>query len=157
MGAKKIRLEPVADELPADFEELRAEARAEGHRFLNRLAEDWAAGAMRFDGRGERLLAAFVDGELAGVGGLTIEPTDPTALRMRRFYVRPAHRRTGVGRQLALALLDNAKGDAKAVTINAQSASFPFWEALGFIRVTRDGLTHAMDLRATSVGSPNGP
>ncbi|HSZ50988.1 MAG TPA: GNAT family N-acetyltransferase [Caulobacteraceae bacterium] len=141
-----VRLEAVTGELPAGFKDLRAEARVEGHRFVDRLAEGWAERTMRFDGRGERLLAGFVGCELAGIGGLTIEPAVPNALRMRRFYIRPSHRRTGVGRQLALALLDRCTGVADVVTVNAQEASFPFWESLGFVREARDGFTHTLDL-----------
>ncbi|HEY2048408.1 MAG TPA: GNAT family N-acetyltransferase [Caulobacteraceae bacterium] len=143
---EKARLEPIIGELPAGFDDLRAEARAEGHRFVDRLAVDWGERTMRFDGRGELLLAGFADGELAGIGGLTIESAIPNALRMRRFYVRPSHRRTGVGRKLALALLDHGKDVAKIITVNAQEASFPFWESLGFVRDARDGLTHVQDL-----------
>src|SRR2546429_4361329 len=48
-GAPPVRFQPVVGELPADFDTIRAEARAEGYRFLDRLASDWASGAMRFD------------------------------------------------------------------------------------------------------------
>ena len=34
-GVPLVRLQPVVDELPADFETMRAEARAEGHAFLD--------------------------------------------------------------------------------------------------------------------------
>jgi GNAT superfamily N-acetyltransferase len=98
----------VIDELPADFDTIRAEARAEGYRFLDRLAKDWASGAMRFDRPGEALLTAYSGGVLAAIGGITIDPIVPDALRMRRFYVRPAFRRTGIGREIALALLEGA-------------------------------------------------
>jgi GNAT superfamily N-acetyltransferase len=137
------RLAPVHAELPDGFDDLRAAARAEGHRFLDRLAADWTSSTIRFDERGERLLASYVDGKLAAIGGLTSEPLMSNALRMRRFYVRPSHRRTGVGHRLASALLEHAAGTAELVTVNAQIASFAFWESLGFIRLTREGLTHA--------------
>jgi GNAT superfamily N-acetyltransferase len=98
-----IRLERVIDALPAGFAVLRAEARANGHSMLDTLASEWASGATRFDRPGEMLVAAYVDGVLAGVGGVTLEPAMPGALRMRRFYVCLAHRRHGVGRALAAA------------------------------------------------------
>ena len=85
----------------AGFDALRAEARSEGHSFVERLAADWEAHRMRFDRHGEVLLAARVTGVLAGIGGLTIEPGMPGALRMRRFYVRARFRRAGIGRTLA--------------------------------------------------------
>ena len=96
-----MQLEPIIDELPADFHTIRGEARAEGYRFLDRLANDWASGAMRFDRPGEALLAAYSESVLAAIGGITIEPVIPNALRMRRFYVRTDFRRTGIGRALA--------------------------------------------------------
>jgi len=41
-----VRFEAVVDKLPADFETMRAEARAERYAFLERLANDWVSGAM---------------------------------------------------------------------------------------------------------------
>jgi GNAT superfamily N-acetyltransferase len=93
-----FRLDPVIENLPTDFDALRAEAHAEGYRFVERLAKDWEAGATRFDHDGEALLGAHVDGVLAGIGGLTLDPVVLGALRMRRFYVRPSFRRHGIGR-----------------------------------------------------------
>jgi GNAT superfamily N-acetyltransferase len=99
---------------------------------------------MRFDRDGEALFAAHVHGVLAGIGGLTIDPVIPTVLRMRRFYVRPAFRRRGVGRRLAAALLARAGG--QAITVNAGPGSFPFWESAGFVLDARDGHTHMLKL-----------
>ena len=71
-----MRLQRIVDELPADFDTVRAEARAEGYRFLDRLESDWASGAMRFDRPGEALLAAYSEGVLAAIGGIKclVEP-----------------------------------------------------------------------------------
>jgi GNAT superfamily N-acetyltransferase len=139
-----IRLERVIDALPAGLDALRDEARANGHSMLDTLAGEWASGAARFDRPGEMLIAAFIDGELAGIGGLTLEPAMPEALRARRFYVALAHRRQGVGRALAAALLDQARGQERAVTCNAAAGSERFWEALGFVPDRRDGRTHLL-------------
>jgi GNAT superfamily N-acetyltransferase len=135
-------LQLVIENLPAGFDALREEARAEGQLFVERLAADWAARRMRFDREGEALLAAHVAGVLAGIGGLTIEPVMPGALRMRRFYVRPLFRRAGIGRKLATALLERARTTGLLVTVNAAPASASFWESLGFAADTRDGHTH---------------
>ena len=136
-----MRLEAVVDKLPADFETMRAEARAEGHAFLDRLANDWASGAMRFDRPGEALLAAYSEGVLAAIGGITVDPIVAEALRMRRFCVRPAFRRTGIGGEIAQALLKRARS-VPVVTLNAALKSIPFWETLGFVPQARDGHTH---------------
>ena len=139
-------LQPVIDELPAGFDALRAEAHAEGYRFVERLATDWMSGTIRFDREGEALLAARLNGVLAGIGGLTIEPVVPDAMRMRRFYVRRAYRRGGIGRKLATALLERARGASRLVTVNAAPASAAFWESLGFAPDPRDGHTHVHQL-----------
>src|SRR5690242_20146930 len=100
-----LQIERIVDGLPAGVDTLRAEARAEGFRQVERLATDWEACTTRFDRTGEALVAARINGVLAGIGGLTIEPVVPNALRMRRFYVRLAFRHNGVGRHLVAALL----------------------------------------------------
>lgn len=132
----------VIGHLPAGFETLREEARGEGYLFVERLAADWEARRMRFDRDGEALLAAYATGVLAGIGGLTIEPVLPRALRMRRFYVRPLFRRAGIGRKLATALLERARIIGVLVTVNAAPESVSFWESLGFAPDMRDGHTH---------------
>ena len=137
-----IHLGQVREELPAGFETLRAEARAEGYAFVERLANDWASQAIRFDREGEVLFAAYADDEFAAVGGLTIDPALPGTLRMRRFYVREQFRRCGIGRRLAKALLERAAAAGRPVTVNAGPGSAPFWQSLGFIPDARDGHTH---------------
>ena len=139
-----IHLERVVDALPAGFEALRAEAHADGHSMLGTLAREWASGAMRFDRPGEMLVAAYSGDVLAGIGGMTLEPAIPGALRMRRFYVALAYRRHGVGRALAEALLDEARRQGCPVTCNAAGGSERFWQALGFAPDRRDGWTHLL-------------
>ena len=135
-----IRLERVISALPSGFDELRAEALAEGHHMLETLASEWNAGTRRFDRAGEMLLSAYVGGALAGIGGLTLEPMISGALRMRRFYVLEKYRRCGVGRALAITLLEEAKD--RVVTPNAAIGSELFWQSLGFTPDRRDGYTH---------------
>ena len=140
------QLQPVIEELPAGFDALRTEACAEGYRFVERLVTDWESGTIRFDRQGEALLAARLHCVLAGIGGLTIDPVVPDALRMRRFYVRPAYRRSGMGRELATALLEWARSFSRLVTVNAGPASAAFWESLGFAPDARDRHTHIQQL-----------
>jgi GNAT superfamily N-acetyltransferase len=148
-----LRVEPVLDRLPAGFAALRQAAHAEGHGFLEKLAIDWASGAMRFDRMGEILLAASVlrsesagHVELAGIGGLTIDPVVTNAMRMRRFYVNPRFRRGGIGATLARTLRDRALATGRAIVLNASRESVPFWEALGFVPDPRDGHTHCFSV-----------
>ena len=138
-----LQLEAVVKHLPDGFDVLRAEARVEGHLFVERLFTDWVSHTNRFDREGEALLAARVNGVLAGIGGVTIEPVVPGAVRMRRFYVRPVFRRNRVGHRLATALL-NRVGVGRPITVNAASASFAFWESVGFQPDHCDGHTHVL-------------
>ena len=137
-----IRLERITTALPPGLDAMRAEARAENHSMLDTLARQWASGETRFDRPGEALHAAYVDGELAGIGGITLEPSMLGALRMRRFYVFQRFRRSGVARALAGTLLEHCAG--KTVTANAAAGSETFWEALGFVPDRRDGWTHIL-------------
>src|SRR5687768_6059841 len=100
-----VYLEPILDELPPSIKTLRAEAAGEGYRFLERLVAEWISHETRFDREGEALLAAYVAGELVGIGGVTVDPALMGVLRMRRFYIHPLWRRHGIGRRLALSLL----------------------------------------------------
>lgn len=143
-----MQFDRVIDDLPHGFDEMRAEASAEGFRHLERLALDWASGAIRFKGEGETLLAVHVQGALAAIGGLTIEPVVPGAFRMRRLYVREPFRRQGIGRKLALALIEPALARGSVVTVNAGNVdAVPFWIGLGFTPDPHDGHTHILLLR----------
>ena len=126
------------------FDGLRAQARAETHRVLDRLAVEWEAGT-RFDRPGEALLGAWRGLALAGVGGITLDPALPGALRMRRFYVHPACRHAGTGRVLAQTLLRQVRRTGMAVVVNAgTTAASSFWEALGFVAEAGGGHTHRL-------------
>lgn len=138
-----IQLVRVLEALPDGFGALRAEAAAEGFRHMDRLAEEWAAGGEAF----VALLAAFDDGELAGIGGLTREPapSPEPALRLRRLYVRPSSRRLGVGRALASALIQEAFDQVALVTVHAgDGAAAAFWEAQGFASVAERAWSHML-------------
>ena len=126
-----IQLVRVTDDLPAGFPALRAQADAEGFRAMSRLAAEWAGDRSAF----VCLLAAMQGDRLAAIGGLTAEPEPrgQDAMRVRRLYVDPEARRSGVGRTLVNALLQEALDSVSLVTINARNTlAPPFWEALGF-------------------------
>jgi GNAT superfamily N-acetyltransferase len=135
----------VKDALPPGFEVLRHAADGEAYDMLAMLAREWADGSNRFDQPGEALVAAMDGDVLAGMGGMNIDPFVFGALRMRRFYVRPAYRRKGVARLMADALLDRPEIDGRTITLSApQGEAARFWEALGFIRDDSDGHTHVL-------------
>ena len=138
----------VVEALPDDFDVIRDEATAEGVRNMAMLAMEFGAADDPYVDPGG-LFAAFSDGELAGVGGVTAQVglAEP-AMRMRRLYVRPAFRRTGVARALAGAMMQQGFQAAPLLVLNAaaSAAAPPFWEAMGFERVDWDGITHALRL-----------
>jgi GNAT superfamily N-acetyltransferase len=141
-----LQLVRIFDELPDGFDDLVAEASGEGVRNMALLAEGWQSGA-RFQDDGEALFAAFLVGELAGIGGLSVEPTaSEPARRLRRFYVRPAMRRRGVATALASALIHEGFDSVELLTVNAAAApaSGPFWEAQGFVANETGPWTHVM-------------
>lgn len=138
----------VVEALPHGFDVMCAEAAAEGVRNMAVLAAEFGSAEDPYVDPGA-LFAAFADGELAGVGGVTVQTglAEP-AMRMRRLYVRPTSRRTGVARALAGAMMQQGFQSARLLTLNARAseAAPPFWEAIGFERVDWPGITHALRL-----------
>jgi nucleoside triphosphate diphosphatase len=139
-----VRVERVAETLPAGFNALRNEARAEGYRMLDTLATGWEAREIRFAQEGEALFAAYSDNRLVGIGGMTRDPSVAGALRMRRFYVAKEFRRRGVARRIALSLLNQKEAAGRLIVVNAGAGSEAFWESLGFASDRQQGHTHTM-------------
>jgi len=134
-----LQLARITDTLPEGFDALRAEAEAEGHLHMARLAAEVAETPDLFIA----LLAAFDDGELLGIGGMTAEPTDPSAIRMRRLYVARAARGRGVARTIANALLSEALGQTRLITVHAGNPGAErFWEAMGCAAVADRPWSH---------------
>jgi GNAT superfamily N-acetyltransferase len=136
-----LELVRIGDRLPHDFADLASEAGAEGFRNIDRLAAEFADQRDSFTA----LFAAYEAGRLVGIGGLTPEPGAylGEAWRMRRFYVRTDARRRGVGRRLADALLTEALGLTRLVTVHAGSTEAArFWKALGWEPVSGRTWSH---------------
>jgi putative acetyltransferase len=94
---------------------------------LARLPGDYAPPA-------GRLLLALRDGKPAGCAAL--RPLFHRDAEMKRLFVRPAYRGMGLGRQLALAVIDAARGmgyhTLKLDTLPAMKAAQRMYESLGF-------------------------
>ena len=84
-----------------------------------------------------RLLLARVDGE--PVGCLALRPLPDGTVELRRLFVTPAARRSGVARALVLRMLDEAReaghGVVRLVTVPAFGEAISLYESLGFTRV----------------------
>jgi GNAT superfamily N-acetyltransferase len=147
--------------LPDGFEELAADALADGQRLLEVLREDWLSGALRFDAPGEALFVARAGGALLGVGGVTRDPylDSEAAGRVRRLYVRRAARRHGAGRALVGAIAASARDAGWArLRVRAPASAFAFYERCGFLRaVGEKAASHVLPLDAPGRDASPGP
>ena len=133
--------------LPLGLEVLSSEADAQGHRFLRRLIEEWSTGANRFDGQGEMLFGARVQGRLVGIGGLNSDPylRDPSVGRVRHLYVLEAFRWHGVGQHLLESIVAAARGVFHELHLRTDSdQAARFYERFGFRRINSETATHAL-------------
>ena len=106
--------------------------------------------AARLAASGVHLVAAEVDGEvdgevgrrLVGLGGVEVEP-DGEHAELKRFYVEPEHRGSGVAAAVLDALVDHARRAGCRVlrleTGDAQHAALAFYRRHGFADVDRFG------------------
>jgi putative acetyltransferase len=87
------------------------------------------------------LVGARVDGRLAGVGGVELQPGGVGELK--RFFVRPEHRGSGVADALITALIRHAREQGahllRLETGNKQAAAIAFYRRHGFVEVPRFG------------------
>jgi GNAT superfamily N-acetyltransferase len=87
------------------------------------------------------ILLALIDGAVAGCGGFRNLPDadDANACEMKRLFVRPVFRRFGLGRMLALDLIDRAlvAGYSAVLldTLDEMEAARGLYASLGFEEV----------------------
>jgi len=136
-----VSLERIVETLPAGFSELEADARANGHRHMTRLAVEFKNNRAMF----HAIFACNFDGRFIGIGAITHEPTQTSRpmWRMRRLYVHQNFRQQTIAHTMANALLSEAVGNLSRVTVHAGSdGAARFWEAIGFNRVEGQPWSH---------------
>jgi GNAT superfamily N-acetyltransferase len=147
-----IAIAPLATLPPDAIQPLLDASRSEGLRLVERLADEYASGANRFDRPGELLLGAYAAGQLVGVGGVNRDPyaRDACVARMRHLYVLPAWRRRSVGRQLVAALIAAAAPHFAVLRLRTTNpAADRFYQSIGFLVAEGDAdATHALELAA---------
>jgi GNAT superfamily N-acetyltransferase len=137
----------VETDLPAGIARLVDRSRAEGFRFVERLAREWSRGENRFAEAGEIFLGSYLDDSLVGFGGLNRDPYsgDPTEGRIRHVYFEPKARGLGLGGALVRELIQRARPAFVRLRLATQQAA-PFYEHLGFQAVSEPNATHVLDL-----------
>ncbi len=132
--------------MPEGLAALAEDALREGVRNVSMLISRWVDGSETYQLPGENLLVAIdpTDASVVGVGGLSVCPDVPGALRVRRFYVAHDWRRRGVARALAEQIMADGARSTELLTCNAAAsdAARPFWESMGFVPSTVAGITH---------------
>jgi ribosomal protein S18 acetylase RimI-like enzyme len=85
-----------------------------------------------------RLLLSLTD-DGGTVGCVALRPLQPGIGEMKRMFVRPAHRGVGLGKKLALAILDEAAKIGyeriRLDTAPTMTEAMGLYEALGFRRI----------------------
>jgi len=142
---ESIEIEPVQNNLPAEIDLLIKDSLDDGVRSMLKLQRSWRSGEERFDKDGAALFAAFYNGTLVGVCGLTPQKGQIfNAMRMRRLYVLRKFRRKNIARRLALQTMHSGLEACDALTCNAQASEAAplFWESVGFVPVDLPDITH---------------
>jgi GNAT superfamily N-acetyltransferase len=122
--------------LDCELNHLIKESKEDGFRFVERLVNDYQNGTNTFNHFGEGLFGIFNnDGALIGIGGLNIDPfsNDLSIGRIRRFYVRKAYRRNGIGSLLVNTIIEEAKRYYHILVLHTDTEQGDkFYSSLGF-------------------------
>ncbi|WP_110517300.1 GNAT family N-acetyltransferase [Herpetosiphon llansteffanensis] len=119
----------------AELAPLIAASSAEGYSMVQRLYDEWQSGVQTFAQPGEGFWGIWQGQRLRAIGGISIDPYQPTATlgRIRHVYVLPAWRRHGLAKQLVLHSLKHAAGHFAKISLYTNNpAAAKLYEACGF-------------------------
>lgn len=148
-GPSGFRIRPMQVFSLQELETIRTAARDEGFHALDRLIDDWQSGENRFDAAGEALFEARVDDALVGVCGLNRDPWARLGGRVRRLFVLPEYRRSGIGRALVNAVREAASSHFDVLHVRTHDPlAAAFYRSLGFSEESAEHSTHWIELEA---------
>jgi putative acetyltransferase len=140
-GADGVRVAPVRVREPqvlALLDALTAELAGSGYT----PEETFGYSAERLEQAGVHLVGATVGGDVVGIGGVELDPADRTG-ELKRFYVAPPHRGTGVADAILRALVDHATARGTQLlrleTGVHQLPAIAFYRRHGFTEIPRFG------------------
>jgi putative acetyltransferase len=131
-----VRVEPGDPRVVALLEELTAELALSGYT----ADQTFGYSIEQLERTGVHLVGVAVAGELVGIGGLEVQGK---VGELKRFFVAPAHRGTGVADSILAALLEVALDhDVDVVRLETgdkQDAAIAFYRRHGFAEIDRFG------------------
>ncbi|WOE32123.1 MULTISPECIES: GNAT family N-acetyltransferase [unclassified Acinetobacter] len=128
------------NQLPADIKDLAQAAQHEGLTLIDTLIDEYQSGKNRFSLSGEYLLMAYHEQKLIACGGLNLQWNDQQIEnrigRVRRFYVLPEYRKTGVGKQVLQYLEQKAREHFSALCLYTSTTSaVHFYQKMNYVYV----------------------
>jgi GNAT superfamily N-acetyltransferase len=113
------------EQLPTKITMLARLAQQEANTVIEKLISEYQSGENCFAGENEFLLCAYDGTRLIGCGGLNQQCSElgieARIGRIRRFYVDPAYRRYGIGKQILAQLEQLAREHYSALCLQTET------------------------------------
>lgn len=135
-----IVIKEVQQQLPVEITGLATEAKRENLTLVKDLIDEYKNGKNCFKHPGEFLLLAYDQQKLIACGGLNLQwneqQVEERIGRVRRFYVLPEYRKSGVGKQLLQYLEHKARDNFSALCLSTQAeVAVNFYQKMNYVAV----------------------